>query len=182
MLTEWLLANHQDLITKASGAVVMSKRDTPYTSNTNRLADVIAAIQVMGTYKFYKLDFSDWASRIEGDYEKTAHWQNVFKQHPEFFRLDRNRQHASLVWRRTYQKLYDVDNNELISRLRFNELSDEEKNRISRSPLSNSDISTLVNTAINLHSSEISHKQDSRWWLGAALALLGVVIGLLADS
>lgn len=27
------------------------------------LADVIAVIQTMATYKFYKLDFTQWASR-----------------------------------------------------------------------------------------------------------------------
>lgn len=30
--------------------------NSPYLSDLNRLADVIAAIQVMGTYKFYKLN------------------------------------------------------------------------------------------------------------------------------
>jgi hypothetical protein len=30
---------------------------SPYPANSGRLADVIAAIQAMGTYKFYKLSF-----------------------------------------------------------------------------------------------------------------------------
>jgi len=37
---------------------------SPYLNDTGRLADVIAAIQAMGTYKFYKLDFEGWADRI----------------------------------------------------------------------------------------------------------------------
>lgn len=83
----------------------MSKiNENPYTENTNRLADVIAAIQVMGTYKFYKLDFSGWADRIAGDETKGSYWKNIFEEHPEFFRLDSGRKRASLVWRRTYQK------------------------------------------------------------------------------
>jgi len=34
---------------------------SPYISNPERLADVIAAIQAMSKYKYYKLDFSSWA-------------------------------------------------------------------------------------------------------------------------
>ena len=60
----------------------------PYTNNPNRLADVIAAIQVMGTYKFYKLEFSSWADRIAGDETNGVYWKKVFEDHPEFFRLD----------------------------------------------------------------------------------------------
>lgn len=37
-----------------------------YITEDKRLADVIAAIQTMATYKFYKLDFTQWAGRICG--------------------------------------------------------------------------------------------------------------------
>lgn len=62
--------------------------NNPYTSNSSRLANVIAAIQVLGTYKFYKSDFSDWAERIEGDKSKGNYWKNIFIEHPEFFRIN----------------------------------------------------------------------------------------------
>ncbi|MFM2477963.1 N-carbamoyl-L-amino acid amidohydrolase [Celerinatantimonas sp. MCCC 1A17872] len=153
---------------------------TPYTDNKNRLADVIAAIQVMGTYKFYKLDFSGWADRISGDINQAEYWKNIFEQHPEFFRLDQSRTKASLVWRRNYQKLYNVDTEHKISRAEFKLLDDSAKERISRSPLTHEDISTLVKTAINLHSSEIEHKRDSRWWqpwIPVFGTLLGIVLG-----
>ncbi|WP_432454827.1 N-carbamoyl-L-amino acid amidohydrolase [Agarivorans sp. QJM3NY_29] len=155
---------------------------TPYTENENRLADVIAAIQVMSTYKFYKLDFSGWADRISGDSSQGAYWQAIFEQHPEFFRLDQGRAKASLVWRRNYQKLYNVDTEEKISREDYSSLSDEKKQRISRNPLSNSDISTLVTTAINLHSGEIDHKRDSRWWISGFIGLAGVVVGAVVKA
>lgn len=153
----------------------------PYTENENRLADVIAAIQVMSIYKFYKMDLAGWAKRIEGDDSKGLYWLNIFEQHPEFFRLGDKRKKASLVWRRNYQKLYDVDLEEKISREEFSKLTDKGKNRISRMPLTNSDISTLINTAINLHSSEIDHKQDSRWWVATVSGLAGIIIGSLSN-
>ena len=108
---------------------------TPYTDNPGRLADVIAAIQVMGTYKFYKLDFTGWSDRISGDESKGDYWRTIFDQHPEFFRLDSRRQRASLVWRRNYQKLYDVDKEEKITREEYKALTPAQKERISRIPL-----------------------------------------------
>jgi len=158
------------------------KNENPYTENSNRLADIIAAIQVMGTYKFYKLDFSGWADRIAGDDTKGNYWKKVFEEHPEFFRLDSDRSKASLVWRRNYQKLYDVDKETKISKEEFKVLSSDQKKRISRNPLTNSDVSTLVNTAINLHSREIEHKKDSRWWISGVIGLLGVILGAVIKA
>jgi len=158
------------------------KTSNPYTDHRNRLADVIAAIQVMGIYKFYKLDFSSWADRIEADKTKGKYWKNIFEQHPEFFRIDTQRKRASLVWRRNYQKLYDVDKDAIISKHAYKSLSEEQKQRISRSPLTNADISTLLNTAINLHSREIEHKKDSRWWISGIIGLLGVLIGAIIKA
>ena len=154
----------------------------PYTENDNRLSDVVAAIQVMATYKYYKLDFSGWAKRIEGDDSRGEYWKAVFKQHPEFFRLGGGRNKASLVWRRNYQKLYNVDIEEKITRDDYRNLTKEEKARISRIPLSNSDISTLINTAINIHSSELDHKKESRWRISGAIGLLGVIIGAVIKA
>ena len=90
---------------------------SPYTKETNRLADVIAAIQVMASYKFYKTDFSEWSNRIVGDRSKGDHWRSIFEQHPEFFRLDAERKKASLVWRRQRQKRFDVDKEARITKV-----------------------------------------------------------------
>src|SRR6187402_926150 len=106
----------------------------PYTENKNRLADVIASIQVMGIYKFYKENLSKWAYRISGSIEKADYWENIFRARPEFFRIDSTGSQVSLVWRRTYQKLYDVDSEEKITRQEFRNLTMDQKKRISRTP------------------------------------------------
>jgi hypothetical protein len=147
-----------------------------------RLADVIAAIQALGTYKRYKLDFAGWSDRISGDESQAEHWKKVFVEHPEFFRLDSGRIRASLVWRRQHPKRYDIDTEEIISRERYGQLTKEQKERISRSPLASSEIVTLVNTAIDLHSRALARRQDRRWWVTGAVGLVGVVLGALIKA
>ena len=67
----------------------MSK--SPYLKD-QRLADVIAAIQAMGTYKYYKLPFAGWSKRITGSEGKAEEWKAIFIEHPEFFRLNNDEQ------------------------------------------------------------------------------------------
>lgn len=157
---------------------------SPYLRDPCRLGDVVAAIQATATYKFYKLDFEGWADRISADKTRAAHWQRVFVEHPEFFRLDSERKKASLVWRRQYAKCYSVDTRKEISDDDFELLNDDQKRRISRTPLSAADIKTLLDTAINLHSRALEAKRDQLWYkpflLQALAGVLGAAIGAWA--
>jgi len=153
---------------------------SPYLSDTRRLADVIAAIQVMGTYKFYWQDFAGWAERISGDATQGAYWRHIFEDHPEFFRLDGERQGAALVWRRQYPKRFHVDEERRLSTAEMLELGEVELERVSREPLSAGDIRTLIDTAVDLHSRALDQQKEKRWWLPlvtAVAALLGAVLG-----
>lgn len=156
--------------------------ESPYLKDDHRLADVIAAIQAMGTYKYYKLDFSGWSDRISGNENQAVYWQKVFEEHPEFFRLDSLREKASLVWRRQHQKLFNVDTETKISRDEYKNLSDVDKSRISRTPLNSNELATLVKAAIDLHSRALERKRDSRWWVAGVFGLIGVIIGALIKS
>lgn len=92
-----------------------------------------------------------------------------------------------MVWRRNYQKLYDIDGEKKLTREEFFQLSEEQRKRISRNPLTNADINTLINTAINLHSRALEHQKDTRWWrtilmsagVGGMISVLGMVVGRL---
>lgn len=150
---------------------------SPYLANSNRLADVIAAIQALGTYKFYKLTFEDWADRITGDRSKGPHWRKVFEDHPEFFRLDAKRERASLVLRRQRQKLYHVDDLQMWTREQYLAADDHQKARVSRSPLTPEEIGTLVDVAINLHSRASESARDRRWLFPPLLAFAGALAG-----
>jgi len=152
-------------------------KESPYLIDNDRLADVIAAIQTLGTYKFYKLTFAAWADRITGDEEKADYWQRVFEEHPEFFRLDSKRERASLVWRRQHQKVFNVDTEQKISPEIYDALSEDQKSRVSRTPLGSSELAILINTAIDLHSRALERKQDARWWVTGVIGLVGVIVG-----
>jgi hypothetical protein len=159
---------------------------SPYLTEEGRLGDVIAAIQAMAIYKCYKLDFEGWADRLSADKTRADHWKGVFENHPEFFRLDGQRAKASLVWRRQYPKRYSVDTLAEISREQYDGLSDLQKTRISRLPLPASEIKTLIDTAINLHSRALDADKHQSWYkpifLQALAALCGAIIGTLAVS
>lgn len=151
----------------------MANTNSPYLADPTRLADVIAAIQAMATYKFYKLDFSGWADRITGDSSGAEHWMRVFEEHPEFFRLDSKKEQASLVWRRQHQKRYDVDAETVLSISEYESLSAAKKERVSRNPLGSPEISTLMKAAIDLHSRALEHSKEKRWWIPLLAGLMG---------
>lgn len=155
---------------------------SPYLADPNRLGDVIAAIQAMAVYKFYKLSFSGWVDRISADEKQAEKWRAIFLQHPEFFRLDSARERASLVWRRQFPKRFDVDAERVLSTTEYTALMPDQKSRVSRTPLTPGDIKALVDTAVNLHSRALEHQKDKRWWIALASAsggLIGAVIGAL---
>lgn len=157
---------------------------SPYLAEPNRLSDVIAAIQVMATYKFYKTSFEEWSDRIAADRSQAEKWKRIFIEHPEFFRLDSAREKASLVWRRQFVKRYDVDQERVLTADETTEiLRGPRSSRLSRNPLTASDIKTLIDTAVNLHNRALEHEKDKRWWIpvfSAVGALIGSFLGAAA--
>jgi hypothetical protein len=152
------------------------KSNSPYLK-AERLKDVIAAIQVTGKYAFYKLSPSEWSKRISGDDSKAEYWRLLFSEHSEFFRFNETGDKVSLAWRRSYRKRYSVDNENNLSFTEYNNLTDAEKIRISRTPLTSDEISILINTAIDLHTRAIEQDREYRWLSSPLISLLGVVLG-----
>jgi len=155
---------------------------SPYLKD-QRLADVIAAIQVMSTYKFYKLDFCGWTKKITGTKEDPEYWKLLFEEHPEFFRLNNDKQKASLVWRRSHQRNYHVDEEKILEKSKIDKLpGDEKSERISRAPLNNSDIATLISTAIDLHTRAIESEKEKRWLVPSLVSILVVTLATFIKS
>lgn len=152
---------------------------SPYLSEHGRLGDVIAAIQVMGNYGFYKLDFAGWPKRISGSESKAEHWKKVFLEHPEFFRLDSTGNKASLAWRRSYRRRYSVDLQRELTLDEYGNLSTTQYSRISRLPLTGNDIAILISAAIELHTRAIEQNKEHRWLSSPLFSLLGVALGAL---
>lgn len=156
----------------------MAGKISPYLASDDRLADVIAAIQAAGTYKYYKLDFATWSDRISGDTSKALHWRKVFTEHPEFFRLDSAREKASLILRRQRQKLYNIDEEVVWPKDRYEALADATaKTRFSRLPLTAAEIEALIDVAVSLHTRATERARDQRWWITVLLTFAGALLG-----
>ena len=131
-----------------------------------RLQDVIAALQIMGSYHRYKMSVEDWTKKIENkplSVAESESWRDVFKAHPEFFR--ENEEHLfSLMWRKGMPHTADSK---------------------TREPLSGDQIMALMDTALQFHAKAKEEQREKRWWLplvAAAMGFAGAVIGAYLKS
>lgn len=150
---------------------------SPYLKE-QRLGDVIAAITVLGTYKFYKLNVGRWSDRISGTALNEQHWQTVFDEHPEFFRFASDRQKVSLVWRRQFPRNFNVD--EEPEEFPDHEIDGLTESRTSRRPLTPIEVTELIGVAIRLHDRALEQQKAGTWWIplaAAGLSFLGALIG-----
>ena len=150
---------------------------SPYLENDRRLGDVIAAIQLLGTYQWANRDVGSWAKQLDTpDTSGEAAWTAVFREHPEFFRInDLNK--ASLRWRHAYDRTYNTKTRQKITIEEFEQLNENEQEIYSRHPLTAEQIQSLMATAVELHGRAIAHSQERRWLTLALFTLLGVVLG-----
>ncbi len=175
----------------------MSK--SPYIDNPKRIEDVIAGIQVLGSYEkrtSRRLKF--WISLLGND---ENYWKKVFKEHPEFFRVndkteqldemnddtdkaDTSELWVSLRWRFAYQKIYDHNKKLELTEAQLNELTSEQKKKLTRKPLTSEQIQSLISTAINLNEKAINDDLRKKWWrplLTGVFVIFGALIGLLSS-
>lgn len=155
-----------------------------------RLADLISAIQVMGTYKFAVRRVSRWEKRLQRVPLSARSWSEVFKQHPEFFTFVRETparpddSAVALIWRRRKERNYDTIRHKELERDEAKLLHDAEPEidaeRLSRLPLTTEEVSLLVNLALELHERELKHQQQRRWWLTVILGVGGLVATALS--
>ena len=156
----------------------MNMKRNPYLKDY-RLADVIAALQIMGTYPWAKRTVDSWTKKL-GKHKSGENWKGVFEDHPEFFSLDG--EWASLRWRFGYDRTYDVHERKELTEEEIKALDEDEKNRITRKPLASEQIETLIKSAIELHSSAIAHEQEKRWLTPLLFVLLGIILGAILQA
>lgn len=114
-----------------------------------RLQDLIGVLQIMGSYRTYKMSVEEWEDKIENSPLSADRWKTVFKNHPEFFR-ENDKKLFSLMWRKGLPR---------------------EENSSCHIALTGDQISSLVDTAIRLHSFAIEERKwssefdlsNSRW-------------------
>lgn len=157
---------------------------------SGRLADVIAALQVMSTAMRPERRIIDWAHEFDKNRnpDTVEKWTRVFQEHPEFFVTYYLREHndlkAALRWRYVF-KTYDAETGQDFTPAEVEELSKEKRELLTTKPLEGDQIQTLLNTAISLHTRAIEESKESRWWipvLAATLGFFGAILGAMLST
>ena len=160
----------------------MLEKESPYIANQYRLADVLAAIQVMGTYRFSGRTVEAW-SELLGKHPRSADtWLSVFQEHPEFFRVEGSAGYQTLVLRRSQPRVYDTTADSEISRTEFSQLPQNRRSHISRKPLLPEQILALADLAVKLHSQALERRRELRWWIIALVTTASSFVGALVAA
>lgn len=161
----------------------MQNVESPYVTNPHRLADVIAALQVMGTYQYSARSVEGWSELLGKKPRSADSWLEVFKDHPEFFRAGLEDQGLhTLALRRAQPRVYNTKTNEEITVAEYKELPADGRSHISRRQLSSQQIISLIETAIKLQSQAFARRQEFRWWVPHAMSIATLLIGLVAGA
>ena len=170
----------------------------------NRLNDLIAAIPVLAINDSYKRTAKGWTKIITGVEDNSEYWKSIFEEHSEFFRKtevgkgeetqgdkgeegeegeegqgDKGDSEYSLVMRRGVSSRYHKILKKVVTPEEYLALSKEEKNKLTRSPLSDDRMKMLIDLAVTLHDQAIAAQQDRRWWFTPVLSLIGSFGGAL---
>ena len=164
---------------------------SPYLSNAYRLTDVIAAIQILGSFREASLPWEKWTEKLDKPLSAES-WKIVFAEHPEFFRIsepdDDGNEWVSLRWRHAYDKNFDTENEKELSDSKVKALKLELNNeglfekRMIRKRLNSTEIETLINTAIELHERSIAYATEKRWMLPLVFGLCGIILGAILQA
>jgi hypothetical protein len=65
----------------------------------------------------------------------------------------------------------------MLSQVQYDALTLEQKKWVSRPPVPEEQIKTLVDIAITLHSRQLDQSRDWRWWVAIATSFIGVIVG-----
>jgi len=165
-----------------------------YLEHPQRLADIMAAIQVMGSHVWDTRPIYDWV-KVLGDRPlsvETNKWEDLFEKHPEFFGKelwDRKKREEGvevylyyLRWRRAYERTIETVSlkeltSEQIEALKAEKTYNEKK--IARKALTPEQVGTLLTAAMELQDRAIGFEARTRWLLTALISLGTAVLGLL---
>ena len=127
----------------------------------NRLADVIALIQVLALDKFAHRSESALIKELKTTPKSTKLWKNVALGHPEFFRVAEDKEESiSLIARHTQP----INN----SSSSYEKLSPEH-------------MVELIKTSIKLYDSQLESSRAWTFWIPLAGALVGAFGGVFAS-
>jgi ABC-type phosphate/phosphonate transport system permease subunit len=161
----------------------------------DRLANLIAAIQIMGLADRPSGTLNRWIAELEASEELTAaqldkspikfaerkKWQTVFEQHPEFFKTYTLRGEPRVLLRWRYaETLKSGTNSKNPSETEDND--DDEAELPPSKPLTADQIQVLINTAIGLHAKEAEAERNPDKFRPLLMAIIGAALGTLAGG
>ena len=159
---------------------------SPYLLNEHRLADILAAIQVMGSHLWDTRQLEHWKSNIGQTPQSAPTWDEIFAQHPEFFgQIEYDgKQSYFLRLRRAYERTIDPTSLRELSDVEIEQMKDTgtyNTAKLARRALLPQQIEALMKVAIELQVRAGALDDRRRWWLPLIAAGLGFV-GALAGS
>lgn len=158
----------------------MVEKQSHYLAHKDRLIDLVAAIQVLGTYRFAARTVESWAE-ILGEKPRSANsWVTIFNEHPEFFRASIDEEgYYSLALRRAQARTFNTRTSEVITVEQFRNLPDSERAIYSRKPLTSEQILSLVEVAVKIQDRAVARRQELRWWVQVVITTLSSLVGAL---
>jgi hypothetical protein len=162
---------------------------SPYLQHHQRLPEILAAIQVMGTHKWDMLEVPDWQQRL-GEPSSGDSWDDIFSDHPEFFQVrekpsddpeqTKKKRFWVLTWRFAYDPYFDPDAKKQLSSEQVRDIPKNKK--LARKPLEEEQIATLLNTAIELQVRAAAFEERRRWLITAAISFITTVIVVILGA
>lgn len=165
----------------------------------DRMANVIAAIQILGVSDFASGTLDRWAAELEASEELAPEqldrtpvrfadrrkWQAIFEQHPEFFKTYtlRGTQRVSLRWR--YAQAINGDARPQAASESSHDATAEDENDLTKlpsKPLTPEQIQVLINTAIELHEREAAAERAPDRLRLPLMTLVGAILGSVAGG
>ncbi|AXS88629.1 hypothetical protein ACN5ZH_000305 [Pseudomonas aeruginosa] len=161
----------------------MIEPQSPYLSHQHRLADLVAAIQVMGTYSYSARTIDSWAEILGQKPRSGSSWASIFNEHPEFFRvgLEEDGLHT-LALRRAQPRVYNTQTGEEITVAQFKAIPQGERSHFSRRPLSSEQMLSLIDVAVKLHTQAAVRRQELRWWVSVVVSVLAGLVGAMIGA
>jgi hypothetical protein len=169
----------------------------------DRLANLIAAIQILGVSDRDSGTLNRWVAELESSEELTSEqidhapikyaerkkWATVFEQHPEFFKTYtlRGEQHVLLRWRYAQSINVKLKSGEDAASEDGNqpkdadEVADDAANDAAK-PLTAEQIQVLIKTAIELHDREAASIRTPDRISPFLLATVGAALGTVAGG
>jgi hypothetical protein len=170
---------------------------------TDRLANVIAAIQIMGVSECASGTIDRWAAELEASEELTPQeientpvrfgdrrkWQTIFEQHPEFFKsyTMRGEPRVALRWR--YAQVVNGHGKSNGSTPDTPEAKGDAKpetaydlTKVPSRPLTADQLQVLINTAIELHGREVAAARPAEGFHWPLFTVAGALLGSIAGG